>query len=141
TSAGTTRGIAGVIDRLSFLSLNVGVSGMARPRLIDDEKLLLAIVAEVERLRGQATARRKQPSTYHRPTSAEIRFSTTMENAANGIIRADFATILGRVLSETESMACHRSAARLEAAGKLVRLRMWGRNTTHLQLAGADNQK
>jgi hypothetical protein len=115
---------------------------VARPRVVDDDELFAAVVREVGQLRAERLAverQREQAWREHRdfgrrPTLAEVRRDLAHEDAADGIVAASFDVILGRPLSAVESMACHRSAERLEKAGRLRRLRRWGRNVTHLQL-------
>jgi hypothetical protein len=69
-----------------------------------------------------------------RKAAAEIR--TAVQLARDGVVTAHFGTLLGRALSGAELKACQRAAARLEAAGKLLLLRLGydGVRLTHLQL-------
>lgn len=69
-----------------------------------------------------------------RQASGEIR--EAVRNAQVGIVVADFSMLLRQVLSGVELKACQHAVARLEASGKLGRLRrgFGGMRLTHLQL-------
>jgi hypothetical protein len=95
-----------------------------------DAALLAAIRKERDRLRVVDLF--QLPS--NRMVAGQIRVA--VNDAKAGIVAADFAVLLGRELSGAELKACQRGAARLEASGKLERLRLgyYGVRFTHLRL-------
>lgn len=124
---------------------------MPRPRLIDDDELHAAIVREVDRVwaaRRAWQAKERAGLRRHiatvagepgvKPVIRRQRLAVLERRLAEPppaeAVPADFEAILGRRLTALESAACHRAAERLERAGRLVRLRRWGGNVTHVQL-------
>jgi len=98
-----------------------------------DAELLAAVRREVARLRGV--------DLFHLPSDRMEagRIRSAVSDARQGVITADFDGLLGRVLGTAARKAAHRAVGRLEAAGRLRRLRLGysGARVTHLQLVEA----
>lgn len=98
------------------------------------EKLAAELLRAVRRERDRL--RVIDPTPFAR---SEWKLRAAVADAKAGVVAANFTELLGRALTSAESRACQRAAERLEAAGKLRRLRLGydGSRLTHFQLIEA----